>query len=81
MKPSNQDARRDLAVLRRLVVLVEPRGVGGAHAGRVGEVLEADWHAAQRPDRLASHDSLLGRDRLRHGAVGRQRNEGADVAV
>ena len=43
------------------VVLVQLRAVGGAQAGRLGHVLEADRQAVERAELVAAHDGRLGR--------------------
>ena len=65
----------------RRIALEDRRAVPRRHALHVDQVLDADRHAMQRPERIAAHDGLLGLLRVAAGVVGHHLTEAVELRV
>ena len=65
----------------RRIALEDRRAVPRRHALHVDQVLDADRHAMQRPERIAAHDGLLGFLRVAAGVVGHHLTEAVELRI
>ena len=75
------EAADHLGVFSGNEVGVERRTIGGADAGGLGHVLDAEGQAFERRGRLACHDLRLGTPRRLAGRVGGERHDRIEAGI
>ncbi len=70
-----------LGILGGDVILMERRAESGADPGGRGDVLDCDWEAGERPERIAAHQRRRGGARLLPGALGGERDDGVERGI